>query len=400
MSPELLARYELEGEIGEGTYGRVYKAKKWKSQSQDEDDTVYAIKMIKRSNDEMDRPSVTSISTLREIKLLRELNHENIVQLTDVVIDPKERDVALVMDFAAWTLDSVLRQHRKIGEKISDYMCKAMMYQMLRGLEYMHRNWVLHRDLKPQNILIIGDGKKRGTLQLADLGLARIFRSPPCPLGKVDKTVVTLWYRSPELLLGAKHYTTAVDIWSLGCIFAELLIAHARNAPPALFAGRQNEEKTANFESDQCKQVFGVFGVPTNDSWPGVESLPHYRSLANLKTSSALGAPTTLMARTAKYAESQPDRGLLDLLTKMLELDPSKRISASAALNHDCFLDFCNKHPEHKRRNALDDPTIAYGQQRKPFTYPRNDPKPLPDSIRDAQAEARNHRASKRPRLY
>lgn len=368
-----------------------YRAKRWRNPGQDNDETVYAIKMIKRSHDEMERPSVTSISTLREIKLLRELNHENIVQLTDVVIDPRERDVALVMDFAAWTLDSVLRKHRKDKEKISDYMCKAMMCQMLKGLEYMHRNWVLHRDLKPQNILIIGDGKKRGTLQLADMGLARIFRSPTEKLGVVDKTVVTLWYRAPELLLGAKHYTTAVDVWSLGCIFAELLFAHAQRAPPALFAGRQNE-KSSHFEADQSKQVFSVLGIPTNNTWPGVEDLPHYKALINDKSSSHNWPATgQLNAILTRHAESPPNLGFLNLLEQMLKLNPKERISASEALSHPCFTEFYVKYTEQVRKNALDDP-LTMQFQRQPNDYPRANPKPLPENIVAAQQRVRETR--------
>lgn len=345
--------------------------------------------MIKRSNVEMECPSVTSISTLREIKPLRELNHENIVQLTDVVIDHNERDAALVMDFTACTLDNVLGKHRNGKENISDYMCKARMCQMLKGLEYMHRNWVLHRDFKPHNILVIDDGKKRRTLQLADMGLARVFRSPTAALGTVDKTVVTLWYRAPELSLGAKHYTTAVDVWSFGYIFAELLFAHDYRAPSALFDGRQNEGKSTHFEADQCKQVFTVLGISTNENWPNVESLPHYKSLLKYKPSPH-NWPSTEQSETivTRHAESSPNPGLQNLLEQILKLNSKDRISASEALSHPCFTDFFENYSEKTLRNALDDPNMTMQFQYQ-TDYPRKTPKPLPENIAEAQNKVR-----------
>lgn len=99
-------------------------------------------------------------------------------------------------------------------------MIRSIMHQMLSGIHYLHSNWIMHRDLKPANILVMGRGEQCGVVKIADFGLARIFQAPLKPL---RETVVTLWYRAPELLLGAKHYTRAVDMWAIGCIFAELI---------------------------------------------------------------------------------------------------------------------------------------------------------------------------------
>jgi len=357
----------------------------------------YAIKRIKPSNNELERPSVTSISTLREVSLLRELSHENIVNLTDVVIDPRERDVALVMDFVEWTLESVLKEHKHKQDRVSEFSCKAMLYQCLSGLKYMHENWVLHRDLKPQNILIMGDGPKRGLLQLADLGLARIFKNPLKALGNVDKTVVTLWYRAPELLLGTNHYTTAVDVWSMGCIFAELFFAHNSmpHVPPALFAGKQAsvESKGITFEEDQCRKVFSILGLPSSSSWPEVDKLPNYEKLMELrdkllksrdKTTDKHGLPlvSNLTQRIAELAKYNTDKAAMDLLAGMLELNPTKRISAKDALNHQYFESFL-KFPPNVRANALDDPTTI-----RKRSYPKVDPRPLDPHEVEAQKNA------------
>mmetsp|Transcript_39392 Transcript_39392/g.63926 ORF Transcript_39392/g.63926 Transcript_39392/m.63926 type:complete len:354 (-) Transcript_39392:922-1983(-) len=327
--------------------------------------------MIRRSPNEMERPSVTSISTLREIKLLREMTHDNVVKLTDVVIDSAERDVALVMDFAAWTLSKILEHHRKKKVKISDYMRKAIMYQSLLGLEYLHRNWVMHRDLKPENILIIGDGEKRGLLQLADLGLSRIFKAPVVPLGHVDKYVVTLWYRSPELLLGATHYTTAADIWSLGCIFSELFVAHNQFVPIALFSSKSSE-KNLSFEKEQCFIVFSTLGIPTTKAWPEVNKLPNFQKLLDLKEERKGSFPvsSTLPQRLGNDC----DKAAMDLLCKMLELNPAKRISASECLQHGYFSSFL-KIPRNLRTSILDEP----GNPRRKEEYSRSDIGKIPD---------------------
>mmetsp|Transcript_22601 Transcript_22601/g.72352 ORF Transcript_22601/g.72352 Transcript_22601/m.72352 type:complete len:404 (-) Transcript_22601:340-1551(-) len=401
MGPELFQRYRLVGKIGEGTYGVVYKAKKYSSNFLEEPGD-FAIKKIKPSNNEIERPSVTSISTLREVSLLRELSHENIVNLTEVVIDPRERDVALVMEFAELTLESVLKEHRKGQEKLPDYCCKAMLYQCLKGLEYMHENWVLHRDLKPQNILIIGEGPKRGNLQLADLGLARIFRAPLRPLGNVDKTVVTLWYRAPELLLGTNHYTTAVDIWSMGCIFAELFFAHNPRAPPALFAGKQaNQDTKIIFEEHQCKQVFSVLGVPSNITWPDVEEMPNYKKLQNLASQNEHMFPknSILMERINDYARNSVSRAAMDLLSEMLDLNPATRITAKKALKHKYFEMFNERNVN--PQNALDDP-VDPNRRRREYKAAVAAPLSPSESKLNASLMARqmHQQQNKRPRYH
>lgn len=212
----LADRYNFLGKIGEGTYGLVYKAK---SLNEGDDIKEYAIKMVK-SHKEGKNEVVLSMATLREIKLLRELKHDNIVYLHDVHVDPTEHSLALVFEYAHHDLRDIIVQSAQRKQKLTEYTKKSLMYQILKGMKYLHDNWILHRDMKPQNILVVGQGRKRGQVKIADFGLARIYQSPIKALTEVERVVVTLWYRAPELLLGAKHYTRAVDIWSLGCIFA------------------------------------------------------------------------------------------------------------------------------------------------------------------------------------
>lgn len=259
----LTDRYRILGKIGEGTYGTVFKAEAYgcafgsipsnpsdytrkdnelnRSPSThplssspappfscnfavEAEKSTFAIKVVK-SHKEGKNDVVLSSATIREIKLLRELQHENIVYLHDVYVDPTEKALALVFEYADHDLHNIIVQSKQQTSKpMSEYTRKSIMYQILKGVDYMHDAWVMHRDMKPQNILVVGHGKKRGQVKLADFGLARLYKEPIKALTEVERVVVTLWYRAPELLLGAKHYTKAVDMWAVGCIFGEVNI--------------------------------------------------------------------------------------------------------------------------------------------------------------------------------
>lgn len=181
--------------------------------------TKIAIKKFKQSK-EGDGVSPTAI---REIMLLRECLHENIVKLVNVHINHGDMSLYLAFDYAEHDLYEIIRHHReKITCSINPYTVKSLLWQILNGLNYLHSNWIIHRDLKPSNILVMGEGEEQGVVKIGDFGLARIFQAPLRPLSE-NGVVVTIWYRAPELLLGSKHYTSAVDMWAVGCIFAELL---------------------------------------------------------------------------------------------------------------------------------------------------------------------------------
>lgn len=185
---------------------------------------------------------------------------------------------------------------------------KSFLYQLINGIHYCHSLCVLHRDLKPQNLLI--DNTDR--LKLADFGLARGFG---IPVRHYTHEVVTLWYRAPEVLLGARKYGCPVDMWSIGCIFAEMVRG------TALFQG--------DSEIDQLHKIFQVLGTPKNEMWPGVEGLQYFS--------------TVFPKWHPKHIRDTITKGLdengLDLLSKMLIYDPSERITAAHALQHPYFND-------------------------------------------------------------
>jgi len=188
-------------------------------------------------------------TAMREISLLKQLQHPNIVRLYDVILT--DQKLTLVFEF----LDQDLKKYiDSFGDSGLDApTTKSFLWQLLQGIHHCHENQVLHRDLKPQNLLINRDGE----LKLADFGLARSFG---IPVRSYAHEVVTLWYRSPEVLLGSRHYSTPIDMWSVGCIFAEI----ASGRP--LFPGRN--------EKDQLLRIFKVLGTPTLDDWPGMAALP------------------------------------------------------------------------------------------------------------------------------
>ncbi|KAG0008912.1 cyclin-dependent serine/threonine protein kinase, partial [Entomortierella chlamydospora] len=206
--------------LGEGTYGIVYKA-----QNRETNDVV-ALKRIRLDNEEEGVPC----TAIREISLLKELRQNNIVRLYDVL--HTEKKLTLVFEF----LDSDLKKFLDTYSGDIDVLTI--------------------KDLKPQNLLI----NKKGDLKLGDFGLARAFG---IPVRSYSHEVVTLWYRAPDVLMGSKQYSTSIDIWSAGCIFAEM----ASGRP--LFPGSSVK--------DQLLKIFKILGTPSEETWPGVSRLPEYR---------------------------------------------------------------------------------------------------------------------------
>lgn len=210
---------------------------------------------------------------------------------------------------------------------------KTLMLQLTSGINYLHNNWILHRDLKTSNLLL----NNRGVLKIADFGMARYY-GDPAP--KMTQLVVTLWYRSPELLLGEERYGIEVDMWSLGCIFGELL------SREPLLQGKN--------EVDELSKIFELCGIPTEQSWPGFRRLPNAKSLrlpANPKSQgSVLRARFPLLTN----AGSQ-------LLTSLLSLNPAGRPTASEVLNHGFF----KEDPKPKSTNMFPTFPSKAGQERR-----------------------------------
>eukprot|EP00592_Proboscia_alata_P004966 CAMPEP_0194370780 /NCGR_PEP_ID=MMETSP0174-20130528/19127_1 /TAXON_ID=216777 /ORGANISM="Proboscia alata, Strain PI-D3" /LENGTH=307 /DNA_ID=CAMNT_0039148459 /DNA_START=211 /DNA_END=1134 /DNA_ORIENTATION=- len=295
--------------IGEGTYGVVYKAKDRVTGE------IIALKKIRLEAEDEGIPS----TAIREISLLKELQHPNIVRLYDVV--HTERKLTLVFEF----LDQDLKKYLDVCDTGLDTpILKSFLYQLLTGVAYCHHHRVLHRDLKPPNLLI----NREGQLKLADFGLARAFG---IPVRSYTHEVVTLWYRAPDVLLGSRKYSTPVDIWSIGCIFAEMA-----NGRPLV---------TGTSESDQLDRIFRTFGTPKESNpdpvtspfdeeallYPGLVDLPEYQPGTIPMYSPPKGGIASLVPTLDAYG--------VDLLSRMMRYDPSKRITAQEAMNHAYFFD-------------------------------------------------------------
>ena len=282
--------------LGEGNYGAVYKARdEWA------DGRIVALKKIKVQGEDDGVPC----TALREISVLQQLRHPNVVPLLDVVYSAEH----LYLSFPFYDKD--LRRYMDCVGELHPMAVKSYTHQLLSGLAHCHRHRVLHRDLKPQNLLI----NRRGEVQLADFGLARTIAWPHAEALTHD--VATLWYRAPEILLGAPVYTEAMDVWAVGCILAEL-----SNDWP-LFAG--------DSEIATLFKVFQFCGTPSEAVWKGVSTL------ADFHPTFPRWAPLSTSALQLRFPGL--DAFGLDLLQRLLTLDPRQRPSAEEALRHPFFLD-------------------------------------------------------------
>lgn len=311
--------------IGRGTYGHVYKAKK----KDGLDPREYALKQIEGAG--------LSTSACREIALLRELKHPNVIALQRVFLSHSDRKVWLLSDFAEHDLWHIIKHHRssKQAKRLVECpygMVKSLLYQILAGIHYLHANWILHRDLKPANILVMGEGIERGRVKIADMGFARLFNSPLRPLADLDPVVVTFWYRSPELLLGARHYTKAIDIWAIGCIFSELLTYEP------IFHCKQEDIKTSNpYHQDQLHRIFDVMGYPLEKDWEDIKKMPEYNQFS--KDFKKTNYQNCSLIKYMEKHKIRSDSKEFALLTKLLIMDPVKRITCQVAMDDQYFRD-------------------------------------------------------------
>ncbi|KAK4549519.1 Cell division control protein 2 [Oleoguttula mirabilis] len=316
-----MENYQKMEKIGEGTYGVVYKARDLTTPDQ----RIVALKKIRLEAEDEGVPS----TAIREISLLKEMNDPNIVRLLNIVHADGHK-LYLVFEYLDLDLKKYMEalpvsqggRGKPLPEGVMDgrqghmglgaHMVKKFTAQLLEGTRYCHAHRILHRDLKPQNLLI----DKEGNLKLADFGLARAFG---VPLRTYTHEVVTLWYRAPEILLGGRQYSTGVDMWSVGCIFAEM----ATRKP--LFPG--------DSEIDEIFKIFRVLGTPTEGEWPGVTSFPDFKA----------SFPKWERKADEELVNNDGVKVLgeegLNLLEALLVYDPAGRISAKQAVHHAYFLD-------------------------------------------------------------
>ncbi|KAG1175005.1 hypothetical protein G6F71_004475 [Rhizopus microsporus] len=291
--------FEKIGQVGEGTYGKVYKARNGKTGK------LMALKRIRMKNEKDGFP----ITAVREIKLLQKLKHEKIIELQQIMVS--KGCVYMVLEYMDHDLSGILG-HPNFTFQPSH--AKSLVKQMLEGLAYLHHMGILHRDIKGSNLLI----NNKGELKIADFGLARVFEKNETQ--DYTNRVITLWYRPPELLLGATAYGPAVDIWSVGCIMLEFFTGKA------IFNGVD--------EISQLDSIYRIMGTPTVDTWPTLTELPWYE----------LVRPTEVYA--PKFKElygSLLSPGALELSQSLLSMDPQKRPTAAEALE---FAYFKTEQPE------------------------------------------------------
>ncbi|KAM4651013.1 cyclin-dependent kinase 11B isoform 2-T2 [Discoglossus pictus] len=286
--------FQCLNRIEEGTYGVVYRAKDRKT------DEIVALKRLKMEKEKEGFP----ITSLREINTILKAQHPNIVTVREIVVGSNMDKIYIVMNYVEHDLKSLMETMKQPflpGE------VKTLMIQLLRGVRHLHDNWILHRDLKTSNLLL----SHAGILKVGDFGLAREYGSPLKPYTPI---VVTLWYRAPELLLGAKEYSTAIDMWSVGCIFGELL------TQKPLFPGKS--------EIDQINKVFKDLGTPSEKIWPGYGELPAVKKMTFTEY------PYNNLRK--RFGALLSDHGF-DLMNKFLTYCPAKRISAEDGLKHEYF---------------------------------------------------------------
>ncbi|EFC50677.1 serine/threonine kinase [Naegleria gruberi] len=309
--------------LGEGTYGEVYK-------SMGPNKQLVALKCIKLDQLNEGVPC----TAIREIAILKELKHPNVVRLVDLVHSMDQ--LTLVFEYCNYgDLKAYINNVAGDGKGLPSRQVKNFMRQMLKGIEYCHMQSVLHRDLKPQNILVnafsSNSSSRQSTnpetgnieLKLGDFGLARSFG---IPVRKLSHEVVTLWYRSIDILLGSQSYGFGVDIWSLGCIFAEMVTGKP------LFTGKD--------ELSQLASIISKTGLPISNEWPDLKQLPNYDIMMN-KIAKKISIPSQGRISKEQFSSDILHKKLdshgVDLLYRMLEYDPTKRPSATECLKHAYF---------------------------------------------------------------
>ena len=354
--PELIhSKFIIHELVGKGAYGVVYKVSiremnqekentmqkdKMNAMEMENNQKMYALKQTPIFQTNVGMP----IDFYREVKTLKEIanfQHWNIVQLKNVFVCKPDavsvRDCAhadhfsgslfLLFDYVEFDLNDVIKFNRLNSFRMDPLFIKCIMLQLLQALDFLHSNKILHRDIKPRNVLI----SAQGVVKLADFGFARFFSAPLNEIN--EKSVVqTLWYRAPEVLLHAKKYNEAIDMWALGCLFAELFLCDP------IFKGNDNESHHS-FESDQMQKIVSILGFPDAD-WEDMDTLPLYKNYRKSVDSKLIVSTVTKKSESLKQVCQIDDPDALVLLSNLLVFDPSQRITAEKALALPYFSNF------------------------------------------------------------
>lgn len=304
MNDDVRQQFVSGKKLGEGTYANVYAG-----HYRNDPSALVAIKKIKLNAEFKDGIAMDAI---REIKFLSELSHPNIIKL-HAVFSTKDQNLSLVLEHLPLGDLEGLWKNRSITYAGADI--KAWANMLCQAIWFCHENYVLHRDIKGNNLLIAADG----TVKLADFGLARSFADP----GRhMTANVITRYYRPPELLYGCYHYGGAVDMWSVGCVIAEVAL--------------RNFFLPADTDIGQLAMICDHFGTPTEDIWPGVSALRYYVA-PEKQPGIAKGSTAAKMGKPLSWWRSMfPLLGEdgVDLMRGMLTMDPKKRLTARQALEH------------------------------------------------------------------
>ncbi|CAG8487327.1 12092_t:CDS:10 [Ambispora gerdemannii] len=348
--------YTILDKLGEGTFGEVHKGQHKSSGK------IVALKRIIMHNEKEGIP----ITAIREIKILRQLNHTNVISLSDMAIQyatdaESTPSIYMVFPYMDHDLAGLLENP---SVKFTPPQIKCYLKQLLEGTFYLHQQRILHRDLKAANLLI----NNQGILKIADFGLSR-----PMIEKSLTGCVVTRWYRPPELLLGERRYNTAIDMWAVGCVFAEML----RGAP--ILPGRS--------DMDQLDLIFKLCGSPNEKSMPGWQKLPGCRDLK----------PAIMYERKVVFEYQKYGTQAADLLDRLLVLNPAKRLTAFDALDHDYFWTdpmpadpkdlpaYEDSHEYDRRKHKHDD------GRRSPYVDPESDPRVRKERNNMKRDRSRDH---------